>query len=130
MTRAQAPRKTKALMFFWRTPWGSTNGFVSSGSAAICASGVICSAIALPLAREIHALLTQLDVPVVHHLGDDVCTLAQIVVDEIGPAGLHLVHTELLRCISLDVGELVIVVHRLDIERRLVGLEGIVEFQL
>ena len=74
-------------------------------------------------------LLADLDVSLVHDLRDDVGAVAQVVVDEVGLAVLHLVHAELLAGRRLDVGELVVVVDRLDGERVFV-LERVVELEL
>jgi hypothetical protein len=49
-------------------------------------------------------------------LRDDVRPFPQVIGGEVGLAVFHLVHDELFRSIGLDVGELVAVIDRLDVE--------------
>ena len=84
----------------------------------------------LPLAREIHALFAKLDVAGIHDLGNDVSPFPEIVVHQIGFTVPHLIDAEFLGSRGLDVGELVVVVDRLNVEWRLVGFERIIKFQL
>ena len=83
---------------------------------------------ALPLSRKVHVLLAQFHVSLVDDFRDDVRAVAQVVVDEVGLAVLHLVHGELLLSVRLDVGELVVVINRLDSEG-LFALEDVVELE-
>ena len=85
---------------------------------------------ALSLAREFHFLLAQLYISAVHDLRDYVGSFPEVVSDEIGLAVLHLIHAELFRRIGLDVGELVVVIDRLDIEGGFIRLVDIVELEL
>ncbi len=68
--------------------------------------------------------------PLLMIFGNDVGSFAKIVSDEVGLTVPELVDGKLLWSIGLDVGEFVVVVDRLDVERSLVRLECVVEFQL
>ena len=76
----------------------------------------------LPLSFKVHALFADLDVTLVHHLGDDVRAFAEIVIDEVRLAVFHLVHAEFLRRTGFDVGEFVVVIDGLDVEGVIVAL--------
>src|ERR1700760_2387697 len=83
-TTADAPRKRRILRFFRMTPLGSTSCRRNSGWGGTAYSeSTVWPAISLPLAREFRALVSQLEVPGVHHLRDDVGSLTKFIVDEV-----------------------------------------------
>ena len=74
-------------------------------------------------------LVAQFHVARIHHLGDDVGSLAKVVVNEVRFAVLHFVHAELFRCVGLDVGELVIVIDGSNIKWRLVQAKRVIKLE-
>src|SRR5437879_1582621 len=127
-TNADTPRKRRTLRFFLMTPSGSASCRRNSGSGGTVFSELtVCSAISLPLPLEFHALVAEFHIARVHDLGNDVGSLAKVIVNEVRFAILHFVNAELLRRGGLDIGELVIVIDGLNIEGCLVRMERVIE---
>jgi hypothetical protein len=58
------------------------------------------------------SLLSECEVALVHNLGNDVDTIGQLKVDEIGFAVLYLINGGFFLSARLDIGELVVVIDR------------------
>ena len=76
----------------------------------------LCHWLLLSFPLELQPVLADFEIAIIDDLGHDVSAIFQLEGDEIGLAVLHLVDGELFRSRRLDVGELVIVVDRRNIE--------------